>query len=77
MVTFFGFAFVGQTLLCQQSYKHAFIQRFPNPRAFAALLLALLPACLPAQSLWRDDTARSLIADRRARAVGDIVTIVV
>ena len=30
-----------------------------------------------AQSLWRDDAARSMFADRRARAVGDIVTIVV
>ncbi|MBL9127865.1 MAG: flagellar basal body L-ring protein FlgH [Verrucomicrobiales bacterium] len=44
--------------------------------AAAALILAA-PPLADAQSLWRDETARSMFADRRARAVGDIVTIVV
>ncbi|HTB84462.1 MAG TPA: flagellar basal body L-ring protein FlgH [Candidatus Sulfotelmatobacter sp.] len=30
-----------------------------------------------AQSLWNDETSRSLVADKRACAIGDIVTIVV
>lgn len=30
-----------------------------------------------AQSLWRDDAAHSMFADKRARAIGDILTIVV
>jgi len=47
-----------------------------------ALTLCLLAALVPvlpagAQSLWRDDAARSMFADRRARAIGDILTIVV
>ncbi len=47
---------------------------------FSALALAMLIFPAPdtgAQSLWRDETARSMFADRRARAVGDILTIVV
>jgi flagellar L-ring protein precursor FlgH len=40
------------------------------------VLLAAAPLAA-AQSLWQSDTARSMFADRRARAVGDILTIVV
>jgi flagellar L-ring protein precursor FlgH len=40
------------------------------------VLLAAAPLAA-AQSLWQNDTARSMFADRRARAVGDILTIVV
>lgn len=40
-------------------------------------VLALAAAPLPAQSLWREGTSQSLLADRRARAVGDILTILV
>jgi flagellar L-ring protein precursor FlgH len=32
---------------------------------------------LQAQSLWRDDASRSMIADKRATSIGDILTIVV
>lgn len=40
--------------------------------------LALLPAQgLRADSLWRDDVARPMFADKRATRVGDIVTILV
>jgi flagellar L-ring protein precursor FlgH len=39
------------------------------------LLLGLADA--GAQSLWTDDSARSMFADKRARAVGDILTILV
>jgi len=44
------------------------------------LLLAAALACpIPgfAQSLWKDSTARSMLADKRAHAVGDVVTILV
>ncbi len=40
------------------------------------VLLAAAPLAA-AQSLWQSDAARSMFADRRARAVGDILTIVV
>jgi flagellar L-ring protein FlgH len=50
----------------------------------ACLAAAVLPALLTALpavggngSLWRDEAATSLLADTRARAVGDIITIVV
>lgn len=39
--------------------------------------LLILPACLPAQSLWKDNPSASILSDKRARAVGDIVTILV
>lgn len=44
-----------------------------------ALLAALLTASItaPAQSLWKADSSRAIVADKRARAVGDIVTILV
>ncbi len=43
------------------------------------LVLAGVLAATPgwADSLWKDDTAKPLTADRRARAVGDILTILV
>ena len=57
----------------------------PNPRPqtlsmlrgvlFTALLLSSLS--VPAQSLWKADSSRAIVADKRARAVGDIVTILV
>jgi flagellar L-ring protein precursor FlgH len=40
-------------------------------------MMVLAAPLAAAQSLWRDETARSMYADRRARAVGDILTIVV
>lgn len=44
-----------------------------------SLLLAALMSAAPAKadSLWKDDVARPLVADKRAVAVGDILTIVV
>ena len=48
------------------------------PHFLAALtLLLLLPAGIRAQSLWHDDLSKSMYADRRASAVGDIITILV
>jgi flagellar L-ring protein precursor FlgH len=47
------------------------------------ILIALfaLPVCFQtaahAQSLWHDDSARPMFADKRAAAVGDILTVVV
>lgn len=43
-----------------------------------ALAISALPALRAgADSLWKDDVSRPLTADRRARAVGDILTIIV
>jgi len=35
------------------------------------------PATATAQSLWHDDSSRSMFADKRATSVGDIITIIV
>lgn len=51
---------------------------FPCKRQHLLLaLLAALPLAATADSLWRDDMPRSMFADRRAGAVGDILTIIV
>jgi flagellar L-ring protein FlgH len=45
-----------------------------------AILLSTLVAsagAIEAQSLWKPDASRSMVADKRAAAVGDILTIVV
>ncbi|HYE32428.1 MAG TPA: flagellar basal body L-ring protein FlgH [Methylomirabilota bacterium] len=46
---------------------------------FKTTALALLCAGLPlqAQSLWQHQSARPLVADKRAAAVGDILTVVI
>lgn len=43
------------------------------------VLLTLLASAINSQgqSIWRDDTSRSMFVDKRACAVGDIITIVV
>lgn len=45
----------------------------------ASLLSAMLcvPLVTPAQSLWKADSSRALVADKRATAVGDLLTILV
>jgi len=45
------------------------------PLLFAASLA--VPALAPAQSLWRDDVSKPMFADKRATAVGDIITIII
>jgi flagellar L-ring protein precursor FlgH len=52
---------------------------FRCDRALVLTVVVLLAAAplAAAQSLWQSDAARSMFADRRARAVGDILTIVV
>jgi flagellar L-ring protein precursor FlgH len=40
-------------------------------------LMALLPAIGRPQSLWHDDSSKSMFADKRASGVGDIITILV
>ena len=42
-----------------------------------AAALALAPLAAHAQVLWRDEVSRSVFADKRARNVGDIVTVVI
>lgn len=43
----------------------------------AAVLVLALPGFVSAQSLWKDDAAKPMFADKRATSVGDIITIVV
>jgi flagellar L-ring protein precursor FlgH len=47
-----------------------------SPKLILALTL-LLPAVALSQSLWRDEVSRPMYADKRATAVGDIITIIV
>ncbi|MEW6302728.1 MAG: flagellar basal body L-ring protein FlgH [Verrucomicrobiota bacterium] len=50
-------------------------------RVRRALTLALLSLALAApasaQSLWKEETSKPMVADKKARAVGDIVTILI
>ncbi len=39
--------------------------------------LLAAPAVTWGQTLWRDDVSRSMFADKRARAVGDVITVVI
>jgi len=55
-----------------------------SPRVRRTLVLLVVTASLglaasraSAQSLWKDETARSMFADKRARGIGDILTILV
>ena len=48
-----------------------------NCRLLAAVWLALLPGMGSADSIWRDDAAWPMFADKRASNVGDIITILV
>ncbi|MEO8426474.1 MAG: flagellar basal body L-ring protein FlgH [Verrucomicrobiota bacterium] len=45
--------------------------------ALVALVSLSHPIRLSAELLWRDDASRSVIGDKRARGVGDILTIIV
>ncbi|MDR3459831.1 MAG: flagellar basal body L-ring protein FlgH [Verrucomicrobiae bacterium] len=48
-------------------------------RLFTSLLLAqaFIRTTAPAQSLWHEETSRAIFADKRAAAIGDILTVVV
>ena len=55
-------------------------RRFSICRRLSSALLAIcltFPSLLPAQSLWKEEMARNIVSDKRARAVGDVVTILV
>jgi flagellar L-ring protein precursor FlgH len=41
------------------------------------VFILLLAGLAPAQSLWQEGTGRSMVSDKRACAIGDIVTILV
>jgi flagellar L-ring protein precursor FlgH len=51
------------------------LRRGIGPLIFAASLA--VPALVSAQSLWRDDVSKPMCADKRATAVGDIITIII
>jgi flagellar basal body L-ring protein FlgH len=53
--------------------------RTPKPTLLiaATALAVFFLTNAPAQSLWRDDVAKPMFADKRATSVGDIVTILV
>ncbi|HEY3913245.1 MAG TPA: flagellar basal body L-ring protein FlgH, partial [Verrucomicrobiae bacterium] len=53
--------------------KKSSIKKF----AFVAIFAVLLPAAAQSQSLWHDDTSRSIFADKRSLNVGDIITIAI
>ena len=51
-----------------------------NRRWLAAVIVlsaVILPRAALPQSLWRDDSSRSMFADKRATGIGDIITIIV
>jgi flagellar L-ring protein FlgH len=56
--------------------RSASVRRAPV-LALALVPLLVLPALAPAQSLWKNARPGSLVSDNRARAIGDIVTILV
>ncbi|MFO1497067.1 MAG: flagellar basal body L-ring protein FlgH [Verrucomicrobiota bacterium] len=49
----------------------------PSRRVLLALLCSSLAGAASAQSLWKESTSTSMVSDKRAHAVGDILTIVV
>jgi flagellar L-ring protein precursor FlgH len=50
---------------------------FYSTARIGLLVLALAPAELRADSLWTDQNIRSMAADKKAHAVGDILTILI
>jgi flagellar L-ring protein precursor FlgH len=67
-----------------RKYKRLEVRFRPRQSVEAALrrvsvlaALVALPLACPADSLWKPETSRALIADKKAGAVGDILTIVV
>jgi flagellar L-ring protein FlgH len=52
-------------------------RRFHPGSALAASALLLFATSLPADSLWHEDVAKPMFADKRAGRVGDLVTILV
>jgi flagellar L-ring protein precursor FlgH len=52
-------------------------RRFRPGLTLAASTLLFCATSLPADSLWHDDVAKSMCADKRAGRVGDLVTILV
>jgi len=55
-------------------------KRFWSPFSRAAIGAALLSALTPtlsAQSLWKETSSTSMVSDKRAHAIGDIITILI
>lgn len=48
---------------------------FPRCALLGAVLMT--PLLAPAQSLWKEDSSRAITADKRATAVGDLLTVLV
>ena len=45
--------------------------------ALSIIVFSLIGCAAHAQSLWREDSSRSMIADKRAAGIGDILTVLV
>lgn len=45
--------------------------------AAACCLLVVVPAAVQGQSLWKENVSASMVGDKRARSIGDILTILV
>ena len=48
-----------------------------NSTVLAFVLISLQIGNLAADSLWQDGNSRAMFADKKARAVGDILTIII
>ncbi len=55
--------------------KYKFLSQLVRGGLCAAIFMTSVP--LPAQSLWKADASRAIIADKRANSVGDLLTILV
>ena len=55
------------------------LRKFNRQRFVAVIVLvaAIWPRATLPQSLWHDDSSRSMFADKRATGVGDIITVIV
>jgi flagellar L-ring protein FlgH len=53
------------------------VARFLRMMRAALFVLVALPCAASAQSLWKDDVAKPMFADKRATGIGDILTILV
>ena len=54
-----------------------YLSRYNFSGVIVAFLLAISASAASAQSLWKEETSKPMVADKKARATGDIVTILI